>query len=96
MFNQQVMEYNKIVGFLPRKVFAPVSVMDDPEKMDTEESAIIMLPGQSWCEMDSKVYNFFLRHKIKFLILSAVLSILFILNMIRKLIRKRISKNRSI
>jgi len=89
MFNKQVMEYNHIVGFLPRKVFAPVSVMDDSEKMDTEESAIIMLPGQSWCQMDSQVYNFFLRHRVKFIALSGVLSILFVIIMIRKMIKRK-------
>jgi mannosyltransferase OCH1-like enzyme len=87
MFNQEVMQYNKIIGFLPRKLFAPVSVMDDPEKMDTEESAIMMLPGQSWCQMDSKVYNFFLVHRVKFIALSAVLSVLFIIFAFRKLRR---------
>lgn len=89
MFNKQVMNYNQIVGFLPRKVFAPVSVMDDPEKMDTEESAIIMLPGQSWCQVDSQVYNFFLRHRVKFIALSGVLSVLFVLIMIRKMLKRK-------
>lgn len=95
MFNQEVMSYDRIVGFLPRRIFAPVSVMDDPDKLDTEESAIMMLPGQSWCQMDSKLYNFFLRHRVVFIFLSAILSISFILLMIRKILQQRHRKRRS-
>lgn len=92
MFNQEVMNYDKIVGFLPRKIFAPVSVMDDADKIDTEESAVIMLPGQSWCQVDSQVYNFFLIHRVKFIILSGVLSVLFIIMIMRKWWKRQVRR----
>lgn len=76
MVNRVILDEKYIIGFLPRRLFAPVSVEDDSSKIDTDESVIVMLPGQSWCEMDSKIYNFFFKHRVKLIVLAFLLSVL--------------------
>lgn len=78
MVSDVVMNYPHTVGFLPRKVFAPIDVTGEYGVDVGKTAGVIMLPGQSWNSFDSTVYNFFYTHRVKFIVLSAILSIILI------------------
>ena len=92
MINDVIMNYPHTVGFLPRTVFAPMDVSGEYGVDVGSTAGVIMLPGQSWNSVDSTILNFFYIHRVKFIVLAVVLSILCIIIIIRWAVKKTYQK----
>jgi mannosyltransferase OCH1-like enzyme len=86
MFHRVVMEYDKPIGFLPRSVFAPISLDHNIDEVDQDDeksvAAMRVLEGQSWNSLDSSLINFVFRNRwlvgtmIVFAIIMLILMVL--------------------
>jgi len=88
MINDVIMNYPHSVGFLPRTVFAPMDVSGDYGVDVGNTAGVIMLPGQSWNSVDSTILNFFYIHRVKFIVLASILSLVCIFIIVKWLIKK--------
>ncbi len=84
MINDMVLNYNKQIGFLPRKLFAPTEINGKFGVKSNPDAVVIMLPGRSWNDKDSNVINFVYQNRILIGVILLILAIIAIIIIIRK------------
>lgn len=78
MLSRVARRYNKKFGYLPSQMILPCNACNI-EMCNIEDAYTKNLVGQSWCSIDSKIFNFFLCNWRKLIIISVSFLIAFIL-----------------